>query len=279
LPSNPFPRYIESVAQFLTVIQESRTQGVRYYFRGEPEAESPTALLPSLLRPRYAHLFKAHSFSSSADPRDSASLLKALVGLLIRYAEQYNPDISANLTPDEYISWITVAQHHSLPTLLLDWSLNPLVALFFACDIEGDKPRDTPGDVWQMPLRPRPEREDLTIHLDQLRYSEKEKGKAVTKALLDGLPFDEPVVIVPRILTRRIETQAGRFIFSSRPEPLHRIPDDVNRPWSDVRSVVRIGSDALKVKIREELVDCRIHYGTMFADLDGYARYLAGGGL
>lgn len=52
----------------------------------------------------------------------------------------------ANPLPQNDIEWLVLAQHYGLHTALLDWTTNPLVALFFACD--DASALNEPGCVW-----------------------------------------------------------------------------------------------------------------------------------
>ena len=52
----------------------------------------------------------------------------------------------ASPMPRDDVEWLVLAQHYGLATPLLDWTTNPLVALFFACD--GAHDSNAAGCVW-----------------------------------------------------------------------------------------------------------------------------------
>jgi hypothetical protein len=72
-------------------------------------------------------------------PYDEPSLIGHFVSRAPSRSHRPCPDA------DDYFGWLFLAQHYGLPTRLLDWSENPLVAAYFAVqDLDDD------GCVWAL---------------------------------------------------------------------------------------------------------------------------------
>jgi type I restriction enzyme M protein len=144
---------------------------------------------------------------------------------------------------------IVLAQHHGLPTRLLDWSHNPLVALFFAVQSDHDKD----GAVYAL---------EAGIVLDVMDTGEMQKHpRALTQVRQ----------MVPLHSAARVVAQASVFT----------IHNDPTLPWSaiDMKKVIIPGQ--LRNQFRQMLYRYGITSKSLFPGLDGLCRtirYLKFGG-
>jgi len=138
------------------------------------------------------------------------------------------------------------AQHHGAPTRLLDWTLNPLAALYFAVE-EGEDDHD--GAVWA-----------IAWHRELIASS----PDGPLPQLECGVRF-----IIPPRLFHRSATQASILAVWGDP----RLPfDDVVNSPQDLWKII-VPKEA-RPCIRWSLHCLGVDRETLFPDMDGLGRYL-----
>lgn len=157
-----------------------------------------------------------------------------------------------DIEPSSEWDWLAVAQHHGLATRLLDWSTNPLVALWFAVREPASEKGLKPGVVWVF----NPDDED---------YADPDGS-------VEPYEVKKTTVFRPKHVTRRIVAQAGWFT-------VHRY-DPHKKNFSTVEHIARLRPRCSKIlipgnafsAIRDDLSRMGVNYSAMFPDLDGLCR-------
>jgi hypothetical protein len=149
--------------------------------------------------------------------------------------------------PENDWECLAVAQHYGLATRLLDWSLNPLVATYFAVIDQAER--------------------------DGAVYCFSPDCFVDCKILPLDAPLDRIAVFIPRALDQRVSRQAG--VFTVHADPTRPIAvQELEAPLSGPNLIrIEIPSE-LKRRVREMLADYGIHAHGIFPDLDGLSRHI-----
>jgi hypothetical protein len=173
-------------------------------------------------------------------------------------------------------NWLAVAQHHGLPTRLLDWTYSPYVALHFATDNVDFFDRD--GVIWAVnfvkvhQLIPRKLRQLL----------ERERSNSFTVEMLDeaaphlaaleklsgdvfALFFETPS------LDARILNQYALFSLMSSPDS--RLDEWLTSQKEELARRIIVPAE-LKWEARDKLDQANITERVLFPGLDGLSRWL-----
>ncbi len=192
---------------------------------------------------------------------------------LLRAFRKYSRGVSQ---PCETLwDWLALAQHHGLPTRLLDWTFSPYVALHFMT--EDPELYDVDGVVWCVDyhetnrLLPGPLRSQLDEEGADVFTADMLAAAAEDLATFDRLT-KHPFVLFfePPSLDDRIVNQFA--LFSVMNGPLLRLDSFLESQKKGVRRLLVPAS--LKWEVRDKLDQANVTERVLFPGLDGLSRWL-----
>ena len=237
--------YVSSVQEFLNRIDEEKASqeqlgnSADLLFRGQ-RADWP-------LFPKLARLSKEKRLKGQIENIEKL--------LIEEFRRLYIP--LTEFQPADDWDLLALAQHHGLPTRLLDWTYNSLAALWFAVEqtpeIDNTTNQPRPAVVWI-----------LSAHTEDFRTD-----------TLKITPLSNKITKVfrPKVVSRRISAQAGVFTVHKINEGERVVDFQRHKDFSSKLTKLLIPADCFS-NIRQRLNMLGVNASTVFPDIDGLCKHL-----
>lgn len=239
---------IYSVSEFVKFLEECKqrraTSSAPMIFRGHSRASY--RLIPSAFRLLSAQLsVDGNPVPRSANAAEIRELEELELKMLKRFKRRALPYLAKHPSDDDDWQWMAMAQHHGLPTRLLDWTLHAAAALYFAVEREENGGEDSAIFCVERPV-------------------EIEKHTGPGPFMVKEVMLFRPPHIVSRIT-------AQRSCFTIHPS------DYLARKYEWTKNLIKlIIPAACREDIRDTLRMLGTHRASLFPDLDGVAAYIRG---
>ena len=224
-------------------------------YRGSASAEWP--LLTSLDR-----------LGGTCPPHGKADLEEHILRNFVRYSR---PHLGGTAVSEWEL--LVSAQHHGLPTRLLDWTYSPLVAAHFATQKATREPRDRA--VWRLDWKQVHRAFDfpeLALLIQDLEKLCGDGGEPFTPWRLmsrQGAGREFACMLEPPSLDQRIVAQAAAFtLCSDKSRPFDAFLE--SHGLGDTLTKLVIPADAVE-RVRDQLDIVTMDERRLFPDLDGVA--------
>ncbi len=226
---------IDSLSKYIDRIEsikkesEKNSNGAEILFRGQREDK---ALLPKLAR------LNLNGEIANIEKLMLDEFRRACIPLA-----EYQPMDNWDL--------LALAQHHGLPTRLLDWTYSALVALWFVVNREPEG--NNHGVVW-------------VLNADIKDFRNKNQ---------QGDPLSNKVTKIfrPKVISKRISAQSGAFTVHKINSSARIVKFETHKEFKNKITKLIVPHDSFP-RIRNSLKIMGVNHSTIFPDIDGLCQHL-----
>ena len=287
---------VHSLNDFLSILDKYKTQFSQthrngsFVFRGM--SDMSWKLLPGVLR-EYTEEQKS---STVVGGSYSGKIYSGYEYEILSHFRKEASGLLPHVSQKDDITWLQYAQHYGVPTRLLDFTANPLVAMYFCCQSESN----SDGVIWIInTITFESWSQDEAICSDMgPDYTREAIMNSIMREMRGDFDYGEvngeprakkqrPILFIPPYIDQRMSAQSSRFmLWGNNTSALENMTKEENaillcpdgntyRKAYDQRFLAKVViPSGAKHGIMRELDLLNINEQSIFPGLDGIGRYI-----